>query len=114
MSLQVTIAGGVGHPAVKKLAYDLCKAVPLSPADYSLLVDGIKVRAPRIGLTGYWGVVITAAAAAAAAVPLSPADYSLLVNRIKMIIIISSRLQAQWSSSNSNWSGSSNRSSRNS
>jgi len=39
----VTIAGGVGHHAVKKLAYDLCKAVPLLPSDYSLLVDGIKV-----------------------------------------------------------------------
>ena len=45
---QVTIAGGVGHHAVKKLAYDLCKAVPLLPSDYSLLVDGIKVRAARI------------------------------------------------------------------
>lgn len=41
--LQVTIAGGVGHQQVKKLAYDLCKAVPLLPSDYSLLVDGIKV-----------------------------------------------------------------------
>lgn len=40
---QVTIAGGVGHPAVKKLAYDLCKAVPLLASDTSLLVDGIKV-----------------------------------------------------------------------
>jgi hypothetical protein len=29
---------------VKQLAYDLCKAVPLLPSDYSLLVDGIKVR----------------------------------------------------------------------
>lgn len=48
--MQVTIAGGVGHPAVKKLAYDLCKAVPLSPADYSLLVDGIKVRVCSIEL----------------------------------------------------------------
>jgi hypothetical protein len=42
--LQVIIAGGVGHHAVKKLAYDLCKAVPLLPSDYSLLVDGIKVQ----------------------------------------------------------------------
>eukprot|EP00878_Enallax_costatus_P036408 GHUV01040884.1.p1 GENE.GHUV01040884.1~~GHUV01040884.1.p1 ORF type:complete len:122 (+),score=18.87 GHUV01040884.1:160-525(+) len=40
--IQVTIAGGVGHQQVKKLAYDLCKAVPLLPSDYSLLVDGIK------------------------------------------------------------------------
>jgi hypothetical protein len=36
---------------VKKLAYDLCKAVPLLPSDYSLLVDGIKVHR---GL-GCWG-----------------------------------------------------------
>lgn len=43
VSLQVTIAGGVGHQQVKKLAYDLCKAVPLLPSDYSLIVDGIKV-----------------------------------------------------------------------
>ncbi|KAF8065439.1 hypothetical protein HT031_003040 [Scenedesmus sp. PABB004] len=40
--IQVTIAGGVGHQPVKKLAYDLCKAVSLLPSDYSLLVDGIK------------------------------------------------------------------------
>jgi hypothetical protein len=43
--LQVTIAGGVGQQQVKQLAYDLCKAVPLLPSDYSLLVDGIKVSA---------------------------------------------------------------------
>jgi hypothetical protein len=42
--LQVTIAGGVGQQQVKQLAYDLCKAVPLLSSDYSLLVDGIKVR----------------------------------------------------------------------
>jgi hypothetical protein len=52
--LQVTIAGGVGQKQVKQLAYDLCKAVPLLSSDYSLLVDGIKVR-------------VAAAAAAAAA-----------------------------------------------
>lgn len=40
---QVTIAGGVGHPHIKKLAYDLCKAVPLLDADCGLLLDGIKV-----------------------------------------------------------------------
>ncbi|KAI8464574.1 MAG: hypothetical protein J3K34DRAFT_114028 [Monoraphidium minutum] len=40
--IQVTIAGGVGHPHVKKLAYDLCRAVPLLDADYSLVLDGIK------------------------------------------------------------------------
>ena len=28
---------------MKKLAYDLCKSVPLLPSDYSLLVDGVKV-----------------------------------------------------------------------
>jgi hypothetical protein len=39
----VTIAGGVGHYAVKKLAYDLCKSVLLLPSDLSLLVDGVKV-----------------------------------------------------------------------
>jgi hypothetical protein len=41
---QVTIAGGVGHVPVKRLAYDLCKAVALLPSDVSLLADGIKVR----------------------------------------------------------------------
>eukprot|EP00775_Hariotina_reticulata_P003869 gene3869-4124_t len=40
--IQVTIAGGIGHQQVKRLAYDLCKTVPLLPSDYSLLVDGIK------------------------------------------------------------------------
>jgi hypothetical protein len=41
---QVTIAGGVGQHQVRKLAYDLCRAVPLLDADYGLLLDGIKVR----------------------------------------------------------------------
>lgn len=50
---QVTIAGGVGHYAVKKLAYDLCKAVPLLPSDYSLLVDGIKV-CQQLVCTWFW------------------------------------------------------------
>lgn len=45
--LQVTIAGGVGQQQVKQLAYDLCKAVPLLPSDYGLLVDGIKVNTCR-------------------------------------------------------------------
>lgn len=40
--IQVTIAGGVGHPHIKKLAYDLCKAVPLLDTDYGLVLDGIK------------------------------------------------------------------------
>lgn len=40
---QVTIAGGVGHPHIKKLAYDLCRNVPLLDADCSLILDGIKV-----------------------------------------------------------------------
>jgi hypothetical protein len=40
----VTIAGGVGHPHIKKLAYDLCRTAPLLDADYCLLLDGIKVR----------------------------------------------------------------------
>jgi hypothetical protein len=39
----VIIAGGIGHQQVKRLAYDLCKTVPLLPSDYSLLVDGVKV-----------------------------------------------------------------------
>jgi hypothetical protein len=45
----VTIAGGLGHHAVKKLAYDLCKSVPLLPSDLSLLVDGIKVCGVWVG-----------------------------------------------------------------
>ena len=49
---QVTIAGGVGHPHIKKLAYDLCRAVPLLDADYGLLQDGIKVSSvpPQLSL----------------------------------------------------------------
>jgi hypothetical protein len=49
--VQVTIAGGVGHPHIKKLAYDLCNAVPLLDADYSLLLDGMKV-----GVFLWWSV----------------------------------------------------------
>ncbi len=49
--MQVTIAGGVGHPHIKKLAYDLCNAVPLLDADYSLLLDGMKV-----GVFLWWSV----------------------------------------------------------
>lgn len=40
---KVTIAGGVGQPAVKRLAYDLCRAAPLLDADYALLLDGVRV-----------------------------------------------------------------------
>ncbi|GBF90113.1 hypothetical protein Rsub_02821 [Raphidocelis subcapitata] len=40
--IQVMIAGGVGQHQVRKLAYDLCRAVPLLDADYSLLLDGIR------------------------------------------------------------------------
>lgn len=40
---QVTIAGGLGNVHVKRLAYDVCKAVPLSESDGGLLLDGIKV-----------------------------------------------------------------------
>ena len=43
--MQVTIAGGLANVHVKRLAYDLCKAVPLSDADAGLLYDGIKARA---------------------------------------------------------------------
>lgn len=40
--LQVLIAGGLANVHVKRLAYDLCKAVPLSDSDSGLVCDGIK------------------------------------------------------------------------
>jgi hypothetical protein len=41
--LQYYIAAGVGHVHVKKLAYDVCKAVQLSDLDYEYIASGIKV-----------------------------------------------------------------------
>jgi hypothetical protein len=42
--LQYYIASGVGHVHVKKLAYDVCKAVQLSDLDYEYIASGIKAR----------------------------------------------------------------------
>lgn len=46
-------------PQIKKLAYDLCRAAPLVDADYSLLLDGIRVRhrvrGLLLALTVHWG-----------------------------------------------------------
>jgi len=69
---QVTIAGGVGHPNIKKLVYDLCRAVPLVDADYSLLLDGIKVGCTRLVdlvEAGSWLVAAAAQCTLAHALP---------------------------------------------
>jgi hypothetical protein len=45
---QYYIAAGVGNVNVKKLAYDLCKAVQLSDLDYDYIASGIKASATHL------------------------------------------------------------------